>query len=181
MQACLQKFLFIYLFYFILFFVVVVVFFLLLFFFCLGFTQKNYFTYFEPSQSWGGEKTEDPHEKPPDHPQAELWLSHMWPELGLNPQRWELFLFMIMNSIWAETRENVTRTNVWYPEILSFLESAIFPKLNTLCLVRIVQIISDVCQIYCMYPNVFINGQKWHKTAYKFYICLFLSMKKYWL
>ena len=24
-----------------------------------------------------------------DHPQAELGLSHMWPELGLNPQRWD--------------------------------------------------------------------------------------------
>ena len=29
---------------------------------------------------WG--ETGDPREKPPDHPQAELGLSHMWPELG---------------------------------------------------------------------------------------------------
>ena len=28
-------------------------------------------------------------ETPPDHPQAELGLSDMWPELGSNPQRWE--------------------------------------------------------------------------------------------
>ena len=34
-------------------------------------------------------KTGDPREKPPDHPQAELGLSHMWPELGSNPQRWD--------------------------------------------------------------------------------------------
>ena len=31
----------------------------------------------------------DPREKPPDHPQAELGLSHMWPELNSNPQRWD--------------------------------------------------------------------------------------------
>ena len=32
-----------------------------------------------------------PQEKSPDHPQAELGMSHIWPELGLNPQRWEWF------------------------------------------------------------------------------------------
>ena len=31
----------------------------------------------------------DPREKPPDHPQAELGLSHVWPELGSNPQGWD--------------------------------------------------------------------------------------------
>ena len=31
----------------------------------------------------------DPREKPPDHPQAELGLSHMWPELGSNSQLWD--------------------------------------------------------------------------------------------
>ena len=50
---------------------------------------QNYFTHFEPSQSLGGAKTGYPREKPPDHPQAELGLSHMWPELGSNPQRWD--------------------------------------------------------------------------------------------
>ena len=30
----------------------------------------------EPSQSLGGAKTGDPQEKPPDHPKAELGLSH---------------------------------------------------------------------------------------------------------
>ena len=29
----------------------------------------------------------DPREKPPDHPQAELDLSHMWLELGSNAQQ----------------------------------------------------------------------------------------------
>ena len=33
--------------------------------------------YFEPSQSLDGAKTGDPREKPPDHPQAQLGLSHM--------------------------------------------------------------------------------------------------------
>ena len=36
---------------------------------------------------WG--VTGDPREETPDHPQAELGLSHMWPELGSNPQRWD--------------------------------------------------------------------------------------------
>ena len=30
-----------------------------------------------------------PWEKAPDHPQKELVLSHMWPELGLNSQQWD--------------------------------------------------------------------------------------------
>ena len=56
----------------------------------LGFKAcHDYFTCFEPSQSVGGVKTGDPREKPPDHQQAELGLSDMWPELGSNPQRWD--------------------------------------------------------------------------------------------
>ena len=50
----------------------------ILFFFYLVFTaRQDYFTHFEPSQSIGGAKTEDPQEKSPEHPQAELGLSHM--------------------------------------------------------------------------------------------------------
>ena len=44
--------------------------------------RQDYFTHFEPSQSKTGAKMGDPREKPPDHPQAELGLSHMWPDLG---------------------------------------------------------------------------------------------------
>ena len=48
------------------------------YFFYLGFkVRQDYITYFEPSQSVGGTKTGDPREKVPDHPQAELGLSHM--------------------------------------------------------------------------------------------------------
>ena len=36
--------------------------------------------------SWVGTKMGDVWEKPPDHPQAELGLSHIWPELGSSPQ-----------------------------------------------------------------------------------------------
>ena len=39
--------------------------------------RQDDFTHFEPSQSLGGTKTGDPREKPTDHPQAELGLSHM--------------------------------------------------------------------------------------------------------
>ena len=65
------------------------VFFVFVLFFYPGFmARQDYFTHFEPSQSLGGEKTENPLEKPPDNPQAELGLSHMRPELhvGSNPQ-----------------------------------------------------------------------------------------------
>ena len=57
----------------------------------LDFTaRQNYFTHFEPRHLWGGAKTVDPREKKNkqkknDHPQAELSLSHMWPELVSNP------------------------------------------------------------------------------------------------
>ena len=58
--------------------------------FYLGFmTRQDYFTHFQPSQLQGEAKTGDPWEKPTDHPQAELGLSHMWPELSLNPQQWD--------------------------------------------------------------------------------------------
>ena len=38
---------------------------------------QDYFTYFELNQSLDGTKTRDPSETPPDHPQAELDLSHI--------------------------------------------------------------------------------------------------------
>ena len=51
--------------------------------------RQDYFTHFEPSQSLGGVKMGIPRKKTPDHPQAEFGLSHMWPELGSNPLRWD--------------------------------------------------------------------------------------------
>ena len=38
--------------------------------------HQDYFTNFEHSQSLGGAKTGDPRAKLPEHPQAELGLSH---------------------------------------------------------------------------------------------------------
>ena len=38
---------------------------------------QDYFTHFELINVLGGAKTGDPPEKPPDHPQAELGLSHI--------------------------------------------------------------------------------------------------------
>ena len=58
-------------------------------YFYLAFTaRQDYFTHHEPSQSLGGVKTGRPREKTHDHPQAALGLSHMWHELGSNPQSW---------------------------------------------------------------------------------------------
>ena len=45
---------------------------------------EDYFTPFQPSQSYGGVKTEDLREKPSDHTQAELGLSHVI-QAGLEP------------------------------------------------------------------------------------------------
>ena len=39
--------------------------------------RQDYFTHFEPNQSVSGAKIWDPRETLPDHPQAELSLSHM--------------------------------------------------------------------------------------------------------
>ena len=39
--------------------------------------REYYFTHFEPSQLLSGAKTGDLQEKRPDHPQAELGLSHI--------------------------------------------------------------------------------------------------------
>ena len=57
---------------------------------------QDYFTYFEPRQSLGGAGTGDPQEKPPDYPQTELPLSHMWPKLDSNPQRWDGKQFRVL-------------------------------------------------------------------------------------
>ena len=62
----------------------------ILVFFYLGFMAcQDYFTHFVPSQSLGGAKMADSRENPPGHPQTELSLSHMWPELDSNPQQWD--------------------------------------------------------------------------------------------
>ena len=48
------------------------------FFFDWGFTtRQDKFTHFEQSQLLGGAKTGYPRKKTPDHPQAELGLSHV--------------------------------------------------------------------------------------------------------
>ena len=76
-----------------------VFFFCCCYFFFLGggvTARQDYFTHFEPIQSTGGVKTGDPWQKPPDHMQAELGLSYMWPELGSNPQQWDDEKFRVL-------------------------------------------------------------------------------------
>ena len=48
---------------------------------------QDYFSSYETGQSVGGAKTGEPREKHLTHPQAELGLSHMWPERGSNPHQ----------------------------------------------------------------------------------------------
>ena len=61
--------------------------------------RQDYFTDFEPSQSLDAAKTGYPQNKPHGHPQAELGLSQMWPELGLNPHRWDDERFRVLKVI----------------------------------------------------------------------------------
>ena len=48
---------------------------------------QDYFSSYETSQSVGGRKRENPKKNPLAHPQAELGLTHMWPERGSNPHQ----------------------------------------------------------------------------------------------
>ena len=48
---------------------------------------QEYFSSYETDQSVGGRKREDPEKNHLAHPQAELGLSHMWPERGSNPHK----------------------------------------------------------------------------------------------
>ena len=57
------------------------------FLFCFM-VHQDYFTHFKPSQLLGGAKMGEPQEKPPDYPQAELGLSHLW----LTVVRWQVIL-----------------------------------------------------------------------------------------
>ena len=48
---------------------------------------QDYFSLYETGQSIGGRKRENPEKNHLAHPQAELGLSHMWPERGSNPHQ----------------------------------------------------------------------------------------------
>ena len=48
---------------------------------------QDYFSSYETGQSVGGRKREDPEKNHLAHPQAELGLSHMWPDRGSNPHQ----------------------------------------------------------------------------------------------
>ena len=48
---------------------------------------QDYFSSYETGQSVGGAKMEEFQEKHLTHPQAELGLSHMWPERDSNPHQ----------------------------------------------------------------------------------------------
>ena len=48
---------------------------------------QDYFSSYETGQSEGGRKRKDPEKTHLAHPQAELGLSHMWPEWGSNPHQ----------------------------------------------------------------------------------------------
>ena len=86
---------------------------------------QDYFAHFELSQSLGGAKTRDPLEKTPDHPQAELGLSHMWPELGLNPQLWDDKRFRMLKISGLDhstTRAAFQTDRLWFNVLLNTIK-----------------------------------------------------------
>ena len=60
-----------------------------IFFFLIQFDVpfQDFFSSYETGQSVGGAKTGESEKNHLTHPQAELGLSHMWPERGSNPHR----------------------------------------------------------------------------------------------
>ena len=67
-----------------------VFFFFFFFFFFLNSVLRpfqDYFSSYETGQSVGGRKRENPEKNHLAHLQAELGLSHMWPERGSNPHQ----------------------------------------------------------------------------------------------
>ena len=68
-------------------YIYIYIFFFFFFFFFFFLDSVKIISAHMTGQSVGGAKTGEPREKPPRHPQAELGLSHMWPERGSNPHQ----------------------------------------------------------------------------------------------
>ena len=139
------------------------------FFFDLCFTaHQDYFTHFEP----GVAKTGYPWEKTPDYPQAELGLSHMWPKLGLNPQRWddERFKVLTISSLndWAtgatKTFFNLTLNIHWTDQYGISVFFIIFLREHARKAKKQIQYLALKMSLYtCIKncPHLFIMGEKW--------------------
>ena len=56
----------------------------------LGYTaREDYYTHFDPSQTWGGAKTGDPREKTTWPSASRTWLVSHVTRIRLDPQRWD--------------------------------------------------------------------------------------------
>ena len=88
---------------------------------------------------WGEKKMGDPREKPIDHPQAELGLSHMWPELGLNPQRWDDERFRVLKI-------SVLNHSAMRATCYALVMGAYCPLLPLLFFVNHFNVMKNVCQ-----------------------------------
>ena len=85
--------------------------------------HQDYFTNFEPCQLLAGMKTGDSPEKLPGHQQTELGLSHVWPQLSSNTQRWDDKRFRVLK---------IRSLNHWATGAISkALMPLIFVKLNS--------------------------------------------------
>ena len=110
---------------------------LFIYFFYFGLTAscQDYFSHFEPSTSPEVErKRDEPREKPPDHPHAELGLSHLWPELGSNPQRWDDDRFRTLTISVLTTRPRGVKMSDKYiiPLMLYFSVSCAVVSIGTI-------------------------------------------------
>ena len=80
----------------------------------------------EPIIRWA--KTGDPREKPPDHLQAEFGFSHMWPELGSNPQRWDDERFRLLK--FSGLNHSATGAASWQTAFFFFFFFFFFAKVG---------------------------------------------------
>ena len=101
--------------------------------------RQDYFTHFEPSQSQGGAKTEDPRDKPPDHPR---------PELGSNPQRSLLFQGSTLKKVESKRIQILL-------DYMSFLKYGVCVSHSHIrnCSANSVNQTSDVCKVYYYVRN----------------------------
>ena len=93
-----------------------------------------------------------PREKPPDHPQTELCLSHMWLKLGSNPQHWGDERFRVLKI------SVLNRSATPHRFIPSTFLSLLFFQIMSLATDNIKQKLRSLNRIYCKTPK---NSDTW--------------------
>ena len=85
----------------------------------MDFFYQDDSTHFEPSQLLSGAKTGDLREKPLDRPQADLGLSHMWPELYF----YKIQIYKQYHMFWARPGPYRVIPEIIIPKVYRRLKS----------------------------------------------------------